>query len=45
MVLELGVPCRYMLRGYHSLPKAGTAYTPQWMKMPNLPSTYHSGTS
>src|SRR5712692_5779532 len=33
-----------MLRGYHSLPKAGTAYTPQWMKMPNLASRYHSGT-
>jgi len=33
-----------MFLGYHSLPKAGTEYTPQWMKMPNLASRYHSGT-
>src|SRR5262245_11776582 len=33
-----------MLRGYHSLPKAGTEYTPQWMKIPNFASRYHSGT-
>ncbi len=23
-------PAMYMLRGYHSLPKAGTLNTPQW---------------
>src|SRR5512134_909270 len=34
-----------MLRGYHSLPKAGTEYTPQWMKIPNLASWYQAGTS
>src|SRR6266568_2807532 len=33
-----------MLRGYHSLPKAGTEYTPQWMKIPNFASWYHCGT-
>jgi len=39
------VPRTYMWRGYHSLPKAGTLYTPQWMKIPNLASRYHSGTT
>ena len=34
-----------MLRGYHSLPKAGREYSPQWTKMPNLPSRYHAGAS
>ncbi len=38
-----GVPCIYMRRGYHSLPNAGTLYTPQWMKMPNFASRYHRG--
>ena len=33
----------YMFRGYHSLPNAGTENTPQWMKMPNFASLYHSG--
>src|SRR5512138_193439 len=33
-----------MFRGYHSLSNAGTAYTPQWMKMPNLASSNHAGT-
>ncbi len=37
-------PCVYICRGYHSLPNAGTAYTPQWMKMPNVASLYQSGT-
>ena len=32
-----------MLREYHSFAKAGTEYTPQWMKMPNLASRNHSG--
>lgn len=27
----------------HSLPKLGTEKTPQWMKMPNLAWSYHSG--
>ena len=33
----------YMLRGYHSLSKAGTLYTPQWMKMPSFNLLNHFG--
>lgn len=32
-----------MWRGYHSLNACGTLNTPQWMKMPNLPSVNHAG--
>jgi len=27
----------------HSLPNAGTEYTPQWMNTPNLAWSYHAG--
>ncbi len=34
----------YMYLGYHSLPNAGTEYTPQWIKIPNLEVVNHDGT-
>src|SRR3954471_8258654 len=45
---EAGLPGAFSRSQYHSAyspfgAKAGTEYTPQWMKIPNLASVHHAG--
>lgn len=35
--------CPFQRYQNHSDPKLGTEYTPQWIKIPNLASSYHKG--
>lgn len=35
--------CPFQRYQNHSDPKLGTEYTPQWIKIPNLASSYHEG--